>query len=71
MPMSTHHLVLVNQYCIVTSSRKKGKGIDRFNIDRSSAVVVVVVVDMLKGSTDTPKEATPNKMMETLEPPML
>ena len=26
---------------------------------------------MLKGSTDTPKEATPNKMMETLEPPML
>jgi hypothetical protein len=68
MPMSTHHLVLVNQYCIVTSSRKKGKGIDRFNIDRSSAVVVV---DMLKGSTDTPKEATPNKMMETLEPPML
>ena len=29
----------------------KGKGIDRFNIDRSS-----VVVDMLKGSTDTPKE---------------
>jgi hypothetical protein len=46
----------------------KGKGIDRFNIDRSSAAVVV---DMLKGSTDTPKEATPNKMMETLEPPML
>lgn len=45
----------------------KGKGIDRFNIDRSSAVVV----DMLKGSTDTPKEATPNKMMETLEPLML
>ena len=24
---------------------------------------------MLKGSTDTLKEATPNKMMETLEPP--
>ena len=44
----------------------KGKGIDRFNIDRSS-----VAVDMLKGSTDTPKEATPNKMMETLEPLML
>jgi hypothetical protein len=42
------------------------KGIDRFNIDRSS-----VVVDVLKGSTDTPKEATPNKMMETLEPSML
>ena len=28
MPMSTHHLVLGNEYCIVTSSRKKGKGID-------------------------------------------
>ena len=26
--------------------------------------------DILKGSTDTPKEATPG-MMETLEPPML
>ena len=45
-------------YCDIIMKRKS---MDRFNIDRSS-------VDMLKGSTDTPKEATPTRMMETLEP---
>jgi putative transposase len=43
----------------------KGKGMDRFNIDRSDKCNDN---DMLKGSTDTPKKATPDKMMETLEP---